>query len=142
MRKLTHSDIPILVQIAEKVLPQRWRKEDFEYFISHPASYSAAVVDEGNEVVSFYLALKMGLDLDTLIIATHPDHQRKGWAQKILNGIQQDLNIVKMFLEVDTRNKAAIALYEKCGFQTLGIRKKYYQEKYDAFNMRWIRSNS
>ena len=38
-------------------------------------------------------------------------------------------------LEVNVKNLAAIHLYEKYGFKTLGRRKKYYNNQFDAFIM-------
>ena len=38
-------------------------------------------------------------------------------------------------LEVNERNSTAIHLYKKHGFETVGIRKKYYDNKFDAYIM-------
>ena len=40
--------------------------------------------------------------------------------------LAKDLNIFTLFLEVNEQNKPAIHLYEKFGFEKLGVRKKYY----------------
>lgn len=142
MRSLAFSDVPDLVTIAQAVLPQQWKKEDFEFFIAHSASYSRAARDAEGVLVSFFLGLRVRSDLDTLVIATRADSQRQGWGKKILKEIQSDPSIEKIFLEVDMRNAAAIGLYSGSGFESSGVRKKYYEGKHDAFSMRWIRSNS
>ena len=46
-----------------------------------------------------------------------------------------DLNLKTFTLEVNTSNIPAIKLYEKFGFQNLGIRKKYYNNSQDAYIM-------
>jgi len=38
-------------------------------------------------------------------------------------------------LEVNEKNLTAIHIYEKYGFEKVGIRKKYYENKYDAYIM-------
>lgn len=38
-------------------------------------------------------------------------------------------------LEVKEENLPAINLYKKYGFQTIGTRKKYYDNKFDAYIM-------
>ena len=40
-------------------------------------------------------------------------------------------------LEVKTTNTAAISLYESFGFQVAGVRKRYYNNLYDAYVM-WL----
>ena len=40
-------------------------------------------------------------------------------------------------LEVKTTNTAAIALYESFGFKVAGVRKRYYNNLYDAYVM-WL----
>lgn len=43
----------------------------------------------------------------------------------------------KILLEVKENNLSAIRLYEKCGFNVIGCRKKYYPDGKDAFIMEW-----
>jgi len=38
-------------------------------------------------------------------------------------------------LEVNEKNLPAIHLYEKYGFKKVGLRKKYYDNKFDAYIM-------
>ena len=40
-------------------------------------------------------------------------------------------------LEVKTTNTAAISLYESFGFKVAGVRKRYYNNLYDAYVM-WL----
>lgn len=49
----------------------------------------------------------------------------------------QALNIERMTLEVRVNNTAALKLYEKYGFVTLGTRPKYYENGEDALIM-WM----
>ena len=46
-----------------------------------------------------------------------------------------DLHMKSLTLEVNSLNTPAINLYEKFGFKTLGIRKKYYNNSQDAIIM-------
>jgi [ribosomal protein S18]-alanine N-acetyltransferase len=60
-----------------------------------------------------------------------PDYRRQGIAQKLLahtllDGLQSGGE--KGFLEVREGNLAARRLYEKFGFEDIGLRKKYYQD--------------
>lgn len=57
------------------------------------------------------------------------EERKKGIASKMLEYMLNNLkeeNIEKIDLEVNSLNKKAINLYQKYGFKTVNIRKKYY----------------
>ena len=57
------------------------------------------------------------------------EFRKAGLGQKLLEaGIQEAAakGVERILLEVRQSNKAAIRLYEKNGFQTIGLRKSYY----------------
>ena len=47
----------------------------------------------------------------------------------------KEKNCSLITLEVNEKNLPAIHLYKKRGFETVGIRKKYYDNKFDAYIM-------
>lgn len=64
--------------------------------------------------------------------------QRREWAKKLLQYVVSEAKkkqIKKLQLEVRVSNIAAITLYEKAGFQRVGLRKKYYANHEDAVLM-------
>ncbi|MGN1092936.1 MAG: GNAT family N-acetyltransferase, partial [Monoglobaceae bacterium] len=68
----------------------------------------------------------------------HPDYRREGIARKMLDtviNICKEKKIERLCLEVKESNISAIKLYESFGFKTDGVRKRYYQNKYDAYLM-------
>ena len=66
---------------------------------------------------------------DLLDIAVDPLFQRKGIAKalcdKVFEYCRQN-NVKSVLLEVRKSNISAINLYEKCGFEKIAERKKYY----------------
>ena len=62
-------------------------------------------------------------------IAVHPDARRHGVASALLDVFCRfgEINLAFLTLEVRKSNTAAIALYEKNGFQWAGLRPGYYQ---------------
>lgn len=65
------------------------------------------------------------------LLAVDFDHQRQGLGQALLYSLLKaayDRGLERATLEVRESNQAAIALYEKFGFQTAGRRKRYYAE--------------
>ncbi len=71
-------------------------------------------------------------------IATLPEFRRRGIAEKLLAELHDKMRekgAAVCFLEVRSRNVSAIALYEKCGYERISVRKKYYPDD-DAVIMR------
>ncbi len=68
-------------------------------------------------------------EAEILAVATDPDHQRKGEAHRAYQDFRTKAvkaGVETVFLEVAKNNDAAIAFYEKLGFASVGLRKKYY----------------
>ncbi len=62
-------------------------------------------------------------------IATHPAHRRRGYAARVLEALlaaARERGLVEVTLEVRASNEAAIALYERYGFRTVGRRPRFY----------------
>jgi len=68
------------------------------------------------------------------------DRQHQGAGTVLLEALvarSRELGAHGVLLEVAVDNPAAIAMYEKFGFERLGLRKRYYQpEDVDAYTMR------
>lgn len=63
--------------------------------------------------------------------AVTPEVRRRGFGKDLLDGIFCDLRkkkTVSVFLEVRESNNAAIELYKKFGFRSIGVRQKYYSD--------------
>lgn len=82
-----------------------------------------------NEIIGF-AGLKIIFDqADIMNIVIKKTYRNQGIGTLLLENLillAKDLNISTLFLEVNEQNKPAIHLYEKLGFERLGIRKKYY----------------
>ena len=62
-------------------------------------------------------------------IAVLPDWRKQGLAQFMLEQLEivaKSANLESLWLEVNSANKAATALYYKQGYQETGIRKNYF----------------
>lgn len=82
-----------------------------------------------NEVVGFG-GIKVVLDsADIMNIVVKKNFRNLGIGTSILNEIIalcSSLNLSSITLEVRKDNEYAISLYKNFGFETLGVRKKYY----------------
>ena len=84
---------------------------------------------EGEELCAFSVMHLAGDQSELYQIATLPEKRGKGIANMLMekgSAWAKEQNAESIFLEVRVSNAPAIALYEKHGFENLGIRKKYY----------------
>lgn len=62
-------------------------------------------------------------------IAVFPDYRRQHIGRSLIEELKRTARLralSKLCLEVRESNSAAIRLYEKCGFEKVGLRKGYY----------------
>ncbi|MFM8269235.1 MAG: GNAT family N-acetyltransferase [Pseudomonadota bacterium] len=137
-RKLSLSDLDSIYDIAEETLVPLWSKKEYGFFLSQPSSFCWGI-EERKELACFLLTLSTGTEIDVVAIATRKNIQGRGIAKKLLEWVLRLPQIEQAFLEVDPANEPAVKLYLGSGFKVLGIRKKYYGGKKDAWVMKWER---
>lgn len=72
-------------------------------------------------------------------IASHPKLRGRGYGEIVLAGMLQralELHAEYVVLEVRVSNRVAQNLYQKYGFVTIDVVRKYYRDGEDAFVMR------
>ena len=103
--------------------PRPWSASEFNDLLATDACFICS-----NEH-GFALGRIAGPEVELLTIAVDADFRRNGFANKLMIAFETKAkakNAKDAFLEVAENNKAAIALYERCGFTQKGMRKNYY----------------
>ena len=104
-----------------------WSENSIAYELTSRLSYWLVAVEDG--VVVGYIGSQSVLgESDMMNVAVHPDHRRKGIAEKLIAALSEGLkerNNVCLTLEVRASNAPAIALYDKLGFTQVGRRPNY-----------------
>ncbi len=65
------------------------------------------------------------------LLGVHPQYQRQGFGQLLLCALldkARSIGMARATLEARVSNQGAIDLYKRYGFQSVGRRKKYYQD--------------
>lgn len=86
---------------------------------------------ERDRVVGFLDYWLVHDEVHLLAIATHPDARRRGIATQLLDhllALARARSSALITLEVRRTNAPAIAMYERAGFVTVGVRPRYYAE--------------
>lgn len=76
------------------------------------------------------VCLRVGLDAyEISVLATHPDHRKKGYMSSLIQNLTTTLHPKKpLWLEVHESNLGARNLYQKLGFKEVGRRPNYYRD--------------
>jgi len=98
---------------------------------------------EGRSLIGYggisRLGRKAPYEYEIHTIGVDPAYQKQGLGRRLLDALlaHADSDPGPVFLEVRTDNEAAIALYQGAGFETVGLRKRYYPGSgADAFTMK------
>jgi ribosomal-protein-alanine N-acetyltransferase len=79
-------------------------------------------------------------EIHVLNVATHPERRRRGHAARLLEqllDVARSLDSRYLTLEVRKSNRGAIALYERFGFRSAGVRRRYYQDNGEDAIVMW-----
>ena len=72
-------------------------------------------------------------------LSVKPEYRGRGYSKQLLSKSLADLrqqNILMIYLEVETENRTAIALYQSLGFAPVKLLKDYYQLTRDGLKMK------
>ena len=120
--RLQEKDIDQVAQIEAEIFSVPWSIKSFkDALASEQNIYLKAETDD--QIVG-YCGIWTSFES-----AVKKEFRKAGLGQKLLEaGIQAAAakGVERILLEVRQSNKAAIRLYEKNGFQTIGLRKSYY----------------
>ncbi len=92
-------------------------------------NHRAYGLEDNGVLVSFLLLTVVADEGEILTLATDPAAQGGGLASGLLSAAMTNLRedgVSLVNLEVAIDNPAALRLYEKVGFQQVGLRKAYY----------------
>ena len=94
-------------------------------------------------VVAYCLFSEVLDQAELLRIAVHPSQRGRGLGIDLLRHAQAELSrrgMTELFLEVRASNRAAQALYHRCGWEPCGRRRNYYplgDAREDALLFSW-----
>ena len=87
------------------------------------------------KIVGICVFQKIFCNAELTYLSIHPTYRRRGLGKKLLKEtlkICESFAIEKIQLEVSDKNLDALNFYNAFGFETIGIRKKYYKDGSNA----------
>ena len=116
-----------------------WSEKSVASELTNPLSLWLVALDD-DRVAGYVGSQSVMGESDMMNVAVHPDYRRQGIAEKLCLSLVEALRGKgnhSLTLEVRASNAPAKALYEKLGFQQVGLRKNYYRNpREDALILR------
>ncbi|RIK11361.1 MAG: ribosomal-protein-alanine N-acetyltransferase [Acidobacteria bacterium] len=136
----THLDRVIEIECA--CFPRPWSKSLFLSELAMPATRAYFVANLGSEIVGFGGMMMAGDECHITNISVDPLWQGRGIAKHIVLAVIDEAitrGARSITLEVREGNVAGQRLYERFGFEAVGVRKNYYVETREDALVMWVR---
>ena len=116
-----------------------WSEKSVASELTNKLSLWLVAVD-GDRVAGYVGSQTVCDETDMMNVAVTADYRRQGMGEKLVLALEEALKAIGsqcLTLEVRDSNTPARTLYEKLGFQQIGLRKNYYRHpKEDAYILR------
>lgn len=126
------SDLRAVHRIAELSFPVPWPLDELRRELTRPFSELRVLRPNlRSPVVAFLNHWRVADELQIMNIAVDPAERRHGFATALLSDLLAHARtraIASVTLEVRRSNIGAIALYERHGFEHVGVRPRYYSD--------------
>lgn len=124
----------VLAQLAqiefELFVHGAWSAAQINSLLGQPFNHIIYATDELNQrLVGYCFYSHLFEEAEILRIGTCLDYQKQGVASQLLTAMVQICQVAgaeRVLLEVREDNHAAIAFYQKHGFEQIAVRKNYY----------------
>jgi ribosomal-protein-alanine N-acetyltransferase len=137
IRRLAYADLPQVIAIERRAFPTPWSLAMFVLELSKPSGICLAALREGR-IVGYVVCSRYDVVWHVMNIAVDNRLRRQGIASALLTRLFEDADRPgeQYTLEARPSNAEAIAMYEKFGFRSAGLRRGYYHDnKEDALIM-------
>lgn len=136
--KMTISDLNLIKDILITEFDDFWNYDILKQELISDTSHFIVVKDTNQNILGF-AGFKVILDeADIMNIVVKKDLRQNKIGHFLLENLLiyiKEFNINTVTLEVNENNIPAINLYKKFGFETIGLRKKYYNNTDNAILM-------
>ena len=138
LRYWEEKDIPVIADMEKECFPDPWSEEALRASFVNNLNH-CFLVEDGGQVRGYCIMFCLFEDAEVLNIAVEKSARGKGYGTTLMNKMHQtakSLGATQCFLEVRVSNQTAIALYEKFGYCSYGVRERYYADGENAFVMK------
>lgn len=126
-RPMQEADLDAVVRIEAQAYPYPWTRGNFMDCLT--SGYRCEVAELGGELVAYSVLTSGAGEGHILNCCVAPERQGRGLGRELMQRLMtsaKEYGIATLFLEVRPSNRRAIDLYERLGFEAIGLRRGYY----------------
>ncbi|MBE9207241.1 ribosomal protein S18-alanine N-acetyltransferase [Nostoc sp. LEGE 06077] len=143
LRSLTIDDLSAILELDQACFGGLWTMEGYQRELDSPNSELLGLFSPLSSIKLLGMGCFWSIvdEAHITILAIHPQYHRQGLGQALLYALLKtsgDRGLERATLEVRASNLAAISLYQKFGFKTAGLRRRYYQDNGEDALILWL----
>ena len=140
IRRLTYADLPQVIAIERRAFPTPWSLAMFVLELSKPSGVClAAWRGEPSRLCGYCVCSRYDTVWHVMNVAVDPEVRGNGIGTALLERLLAEVGdpAARYTLEVRVSNAEAIRLYERFGFRSAGLRRRYYQDNGEDALIMW-----
>jgi ribosomal-protein-alanine N-acetyltransferase len=133
IRKALPCDASRISELEKEIFSDPWSERSVTDTITLDGAMCYVALTDG-ELQAYILGRIIPPEGEIYRIATAPNKRKRGIAYRLLDYMtkcERGRGLERLFLEVRSKNLAALALYRTFGFEKIGVRKNYYKNPDD-----------
>jgi [ribosomal protein S18]-alanine N-acetyltransferase len=143
IRSLTPENLSAVVELDQACFGGLWTLEGYQRELDSPNSDLLGLFSPFSTVNLLGMGCFWSIleEAHITILAVHPQYQHQGLGAALLYSLLKtayDRGLERATLEVRASNSAAICLYQKFGFKTAGLRRRYYKDNGEDALILWL----
>lgn len=130
VRLMVPEDVEQVAALETRIFSDPWSRQGFLDSLALPETLFLVAEDSGQTGIVGYLGMYISLgEAEITNVAVSPEYRRCGAGSRIMEAALAEgagRGVTRFILEVRVSNRPAILLYERYGFQSVGIRRNFY----------------
>ncbi len=144
IRPLERADVEPANALARRSFEAASEQPDFAVELERVVArawIATSPPEEGRRLVGYALGWLVADDVEIMSVAVEPSERGRGIGRALLTRLLEGAwreGARNALLEVRASNASARALYERLGFERIGVRRRYYADAEDAVSYRML----